>query len=72
MNIVDAIIGLKQAFAEQEGEVLQITLDKKGGEVLDKICNSFYIPTCPTCGKPVTDDMFLGIKIIKEKSIDEG
>ena len=62
-DIVNAIIDLRKAFVSQGGEVLQITLDKKGREVLDKICTSFYKPrpTCPSCGN-IINDMILGIK----------
>lgn len=67
MRISDALLQLRQAFDEHEGEVLQITLSKKAADALNAECISFCkhacIGICPACGRK-TDNEVLGIKIL--------
>ena len=65
-EIINLLLKLKTAFAENEGEILEITLNEKGVEALNAECQRFCshccIGICPACGR-VTDSMVLGIKI---------
>ena len=69
MKIVDSLLELKQAFAEQEGEILKITLNDKGFKALQRECLKFCPLTpvtglCFRCGKNVGNKV-LGIEIEK-------
>ena len=65
-GIINTLIQLKEVFAESEGKVLKITLNKKGVEALNAECQRYCahccVGVCPTCGR-ITDSMVLGIKI---------
>lgn len=65
-TIIDVLLQLKQVFAEHEGEILSITLNKDGIDALNAECKRFCshccVGICPTCGR-VLDNMVLGIKI---------
>ena len=68
MTIIESLIQLREVFAEQEGEVLGITLSKNGIDALNAECQKLSLHkclgVCPTCGG-VSDNiaMILGIKI---------
>jgi len=65
-EIINTLIQLKEVFAEYEGEVLSITLNKKGMDAINteckRLCSHCCVGICPTCGR-ITDNMVLGIKI---------
>ena len=67
-EITDLLLKLKIAFAEHEGEILKVTLNKKGVEALNnevkRFCSHYCVGVCPACGR-ITDNMILGIKIIE-------
>ncbi len=68
-DIIGALTRLKGAFAQQEGVILNITLNKKGVDALDAECKRFCshpccVDICPTCGSKI-ENMILGIKIIE-------
>lgn len=70
MKIIDALLQLKQCFAEHEGEILQITLDENALKGLHREC-PFFMATndlCRCCqlreGFP--SNKLLGIEIKKE------
>lgn len=71
MKIIAALLQLKQCFAEQEGEITQLGLDKKAYDALNKecmrLCSHCCLGVCPACGR-VNDDKVLGIDIFKSKS----
>ena len=66
MKIIDALLQLKQAFVEQEGELTQITLTKKAVEALGRECPSPFIGICPHCFN-ILNDRILGVNIKKAK-----
>ena len=68
MKIINAILLLKQAFAEQDGEVLQININKKAHDALKRECIALSaIVECPTCHNKALNNEVLGIKIIKSE-----
>ena len=76
-TIIESLIQLREAFAEQEGEVLGITLSKNGIDALNaecqKLCLHKCLGICPTCGR-VSDNtlMVLGIKIKESEKASTG
>lgn len=70
-NIINTLLKLKAEFAEHDGEILSITLNKAGNDILASECQRFCSHTCigdicPKCGR-VLDNMILGIKIKKDE-----
>lgn len=72
MKIIDVLLELKRVFAEQDGEVLRLVIDKKGFEALEtecsRLCAHEIFGVCPTCGNclPPNTNVLLGIVIKKE------
>ena len=67
-EIIDKLNQLRGAFAQHEGEILSITLNKKGADALNvecqDCCSICCVVTCPTCGG-ITDKQVLGIRIVE-------
>lgn len=68
-EIIIALLRLKEIFLKHEGEILSITLNKKGVDALNnecrKLCGHIPVGVCPFCGRVNINNEVLGIKIIK-------
>ena len=68
MTILNAILQLKQCFDEQDGEILQITLDDAAAKALKREVSSWGNAVsgfCPFCYQK-TNDKILGVEIKKD------
>lgn len=74
MEIIDLLLQLKKVLAEREGEILSITLNKKGIDALNVELQIFHshccVGVCPTCNR-VTSNMVLGIRVIKSSVVPQ-